>query len=305
MANFHRLIFLFFLSFFSFNSFAVETFPANRTYCAGPAFHDTTCGVANFSRFESLSSALDFMMPLCQAQVRPNGLTECRRDSDKISYLYSNNWSSRSPQLVYSCPANSYAWGTASVCACSDGFNLKNGQCVDPNYVEPPDPCEGLDQYCETLRNKADEWVVNNKKSPSLLCLKPSVFVPVIGGGASYWDDRFPGCSRGCLMLPGGFSVSYQDDEDKWVTSGTGTYQGSDCSPEDIQDTEDPENPEPQEPEMAKKPDPNCPIGHYSGTYNGTKVCLPPKSSSGVTFFPLNILGIMFFSMAIFGVTSL
>ena len=180
MAYRFRLIFLFFLSFFSFNSSAVETFPANRTYCAGPAFHDTACSVPNSSRFESLSSALDFMMPLCQAEVRPNNINECRRDSSKISYLYSNNWYSRIPQIVYSCPANSHAWGTASVCACSDGFNLKNGQCVDPNYVEPPDPCEGLNEFCASQFMSETPWDTSGNSRPSSVCKKPTQ--NVLGG---------------------------------------------------------------------------------------------------------------------------
>ena len=285
MANIHRLIVLLFLSFLSFNSFsAISKVQGYRT---------STSKSISASSLEDLCSLMVSSSYFHSQYIAPGStnfslsVNSCSYPSSSITtyFTLSNGIPSSSNRTVPidlttpSCPSNSSPSG--SQCTCNEGYEEKNGNsCVLP---EPPDPCEGLDQYCETLRNKADEWVVNNKKSPSLLCSKPSVFVPVIGGGASYWDDRFPGCSRGCLMLPGGFSVSYQDDEEKWLTSGTGTYQGSDCSPEDIQDTEDPENPEPQEPELAKKPDPNCPIGHYSGTYNGTKVCLPPKSSSGVT----------------------
>ena len=274
MANFHRLIVLFFLSFLSFNSFSASanSFSVPSTYNT-QHFPSPAASSSQADACKKGAALWASAMNFPSASGTWNGSWSC--------YYNDGAGSSRGDSLnIYkNCPENSTASG--SQCICNEGYEEKDGNsCVLP---EPPDPCEGLDQYCETLRNKADEWVVNNKKFPSLLCSKPSVFVPVIGGGASYWGDRFPGCSRGCLMLPGGFSVSYQDDEEKWITSGTGTHQGSACSPEDIQDTEDPENPEPQEPELAKKPDPNCPIGNYLESYNGLKVCMPPKSSSGVT----------------------
>ena len=212
MANIYRLIVLFFLSFLSFNSSAVETFPANRTYCAGPAFHDTACSVPNSSRFESLSSALDFIMPLCQAQIRPDNVIQCRRDSDKISYLYSNNWSSRSPSLVYSCPANSYAWGTASVCTCSDGFNLKNGQCVDPNYVEPPDTCKEIESTCSSFKNERIPrfQVYYSGSTPGGACSNPPL------------DN----CSKGCYLQFTGITVYYKDNEGRSIASGPASFTG-------------------------------------------------------------------------------
>lgn len=259
MANIHRLIVLLFLSFLSFNSFSSPRLVGQ-------------CGW-----YKKSSESAQYNSCINNPAISPHYFTF--KFSDEEHPIPDSFFPLRT---YYGCYKNEYYDSSTDSCvnSCPPGYETNGNLCVLP---EPPDPCKGLDQYCQTLRNKSDEWVVNNKKSPSLLCSKPSVFVPVIGGGASYWDDRFPGCSRGCLILPGGFSVSYQDNDNKWITSGTGTYQGSDCSPEDIQDTEDPENPEPQEPELATKPDPNCRIGDSLESYNGIKVCLPPKSSSGVT----------------------
>lgn len=275
MANIHRLIVLLFLSFLSFNSFSLEKTPY---YYSGNFSGEFSTIDSYCSAFLNYYSSINPKYSSLSIYQNDKGTWICRA-YDPNPNAGSGAYQTNTPFLGYKCPQNSTASGTQ--CTCNEGYEEKNGNsCVLP---EPPDPCKGLDQYCETLRNKSDQWVVNNKKSPSLLCSKPSVFVPVIGGDSSYWDDRFPGCSRGCLMLPSGFDVSYKDDNDKWITSGSGLHQGSSCSPEDIQDTEDPENPEPQEPELATKPDPNCRIGDSLQSYNGTKVCLPPKSSSGVT----------------------
>lgn len=288
MANIHRLIFLLFLSFFSFNSSAA----LNKVYL----YYSGTMNFGYVSSYEELCSlghafyssdsskpsnwvSLTFHTTICNETRYQGYRTGFLSNGTPVGGDNSSNRYGFPIAKSLMCPLNSSSSG--SQCICNEGYEEKDGNsCVLP---EPPDPCKGLDQYCETLRNKSDQWVVNNKKSPSLLCSKPSVFVPVIGGDSSYWDDRFPGCSRGCLMLPSGFDVSYKDNNDKWITSGNGLHQGSSCSPEDIQDTEDPENPEPQEPELATKPDPNCRIGDSLESYNGTKVCLPPKSSSGVT----------------------
>lgn len=269
MANRFRLIFLFFLSFLSLNSSAVETFPANKTYCAGPAFHDTACSVPNSLRFESLSSALDFMMPLCQAQIRPGNLTECRRDSDRISYLYSNNWSSRSPNLVYSCPANSHAWGHASVCACSDGFNLKNGQCVDPNYVEPPDLCESLAEKCETL-NGSKKWITGLRRDVGYKPFKTCTPAGLV-----------PGCNKGCVINSSGNGVFYKDQSGDYYFEGEGTISSETCFPMAEGNGEQPkeeDNPLPP----SEPPEKPCKTGEYQGTVNGTKVCLPAKSKETI-----------------------
>ena len=165
------------------------------------------------------------------------------------------------------CPDNSSASG--SNCQCNDGYKENK----EGNACEKPDACEGLADYCESLRSKSDNWSMKGNKDPALVCMKPQEFVPCIGCDSSDWKDRFPGCDRGCLLQSDGFSMKYKDDdEDEWFTNGRGKYQGSDCSPKDIEDTEEGEDPE--EEELTERPKAGCKVGEYSGYVNGVKVCI-------------------------------
>ena len=266
MAYRFRLIFLLFLSFFSFNSFAVETFPASVYYCAGPQLHDTSCSVPNSSRFESLTPALDLLMSLCQSN---STVGQCTRHSNKISYIYSGSSYNRVPQSVYSCPSNAMVWGNATTCACKDGFNLKNGQCIDPNYVEPPDLCESLAEKCGTLSG-SKKWIIDLRRDVSYKPFKTCTPAGLV-----------PGCNKGCVINSSGNGVFYKDQSGDYYFEGEGTISSETCFPTSEGNGEPPkeeDNPLPPS-EPSEKP---CKSGEYEGTVSGTKVCLPAKSKETI-----------------------
>lgn len=95
-------------------------------------------------------------------------------------------------------------------------------------------------------------------------------------------DGSFPGCTRGCLGIVGGFTSAFQSDGGEWVTQGTAKFTGSTCDPSVINDLNsqaDPEYEPEDEPNLTEKPD--CPNG-FKGTVNGVSVCVPPKASEGL-----------------------
>lgn len=115
-----------------------------------------------------------------------------------------------------------------------------------------------------------------NKTGVSFTCMSPAA----IGT-----NDPLPGCNKGCMAQVGGFTTSFQSEQGSWVTQGTAKYVGSTCDPSVINDLNADSDPgyEPDEdPKTSEQPDPTCP-GGFKGTVNGVSVCVPPKSSSGVT----------------------
>ena len=265
MVNCFRLIFYLFLFFFFHSAFAAltpisyyaldgysGTYSTPRDACA--SYSPPTDGSYHWSVYQYAENS-----PCLYQKVYPGGYLGSVLKPGPIVRYYSN-----------SCPSNSSLSG--SQCICNEGYEEKNGACVLP---ESPDACDGLADYCETKRGSSSFWSMSGvSRNPSMVCIKPKVFVPVIGGSNSYWDDKFPGCAKGCLMLPDGFSASYADDSGNWITSGEGTYQGSDCSPNAIAETEDDD----ELPEEAEEPSNNCKFG-TPGIVNGLQVCLPPSES--------------------------
>ncbi len=178
-----------------------------------------------------------------------------------------------SPQILstYICPKNSTDVGRQ--CSCNSGYIEDGGQCVEDL---PPDPCELLEPACRGSQNHSVNFQLSGKKTGvSFVCMNPTV----IGS-----DGSFPGCTRGCLGIVGGFTSAFQSDDGQWVTQGSARFTGSTCDPSVINDLNSDSDPEyvPEEnPETTNPPDPSCPNG-FKGTVNGVSVCLPPKSSEGL-----------------------
>lgn len=168
----------------------------------------------------------------------------------------------------FSCPANSSLSG--SDCICNAGFEERGNQCVQ--Y----DPCELLESACSGSQNHSVNFQLGGKKTGvSFVCMNPTS----IGS-----DGSFPGCTRGCLGIVGGFTSAFQSDGGEWVTQGTAKFTGSTCDPSVINDLNadsDPEYEPEDNPSLTDKPDETCPNG-FKGTVNGVSVCLPPKASEGL-----------------------
>ena len=131
-----------------------------------------------------------------------------------------------------------------------------------------------LESACAGSQNHRVNFQLGGKKTGvSFVCMNPLV----IGD-----DGSFPGCTRGCLGIVGGFTSAFQSDDGQWVTQGTAKFTGSTCDPSVINDLNsqaDPEYEPEDEPNLTEKPD--CPNG-FKGTVNGVSVCVPPKASEGL-----------------------
>lgn len=164
------------------------------------------------------------------------------------------------------CPENSSLSG--SECTCNTGFEERGNQCVQ--Y----DACELLESACAGSQNHSVNFQLGGKKTGvSFVCMNPTA----IGS-----DGSFPGCTRGCLGIVGGFTSAFQGDGGDWVTQGTAKFTGSTCDPSvinDLNSDSDPEYEPEDEPNLTEKPD--CPNG-FKGTVNGVEVCVPPKASEGL-----------------------
>lgn len=168
-----------------------------------------------------------------------------------------------------SCPANSKLLDGS--CICETGFLEEGNYCIP----EPEkDPCELLEPACAGSQNHSVNFQLGGKKTGvSFVCMNPVA----IGS-----DGSFPGCTRGCLGIVGGFTSAFQSDGGEWVTQGTAKFTGSTCDPSVINDLNsqaDPEYEPEDEPNLTEKPD--CPNG-FKGTVNGVSVCVPPKASEGL-----------------------
>lgn len=171
----------------------------------------------------------------------------------------------------YVCPANSSLSGNE--CLCNSGFVEENNQCIPEPEI---DPCEMLESACAGNQNFSVNFQLGGKKTGvSFVCMNPVV----IGD-----DGSFPGCTRGCLGIVGGFTSAFQSDGGEWVTQGTAKFTGSTCDPSvinDLNSDSDPEYEPEDNPALTEKPDETCPNG-FKGTVNGVSVCLPPKASEGL-----------------------
>lgn len=251
MANIHRLIVLLFLSFFSFNSFALVS--KSSIYSPSPS-HNPTC-----------SSSSPISTATCVAQHLWG-----HQDASCSSYSPFNNdfvnvscSSSINPSfnvslyiLPGSCPANSSPSG--SECSCNEGYEEKNGSCVLPN---PLDSCEDVVSFCRDLTSKRSDFLVSVSYRPDFVC-QPLSIIPDVPSNLS-------GCKvRGCNFMTFSGSVSYKDAfNGKNYTGGEGSYTGSTCHTADELPAENP-NP----PENADKP---CKVGYSSGLVNGVRLCVP------------------------------
>ncbi len=173
------------------------------------------------------------------------------------------------------CPSNSLSNSSGS-CDCNAGFEeSSDGLMCEPEA--PPDPCEMLASMCAGSQGMSTSFSLPGRKSGvSFTCMSP------VSVGA---DAPLPGCNKGCMAQVGGFTTAYQDNSGSWVTTGTAKYSGATCDPSVINDLNSEADPEyvPEEnPTTSDKPDPSCPNG-FKGTVNGVSVCVPPKSSSGIS----------------------
>lgn len=166
------------------------------------------------------------------------------------------------------CPANSTL--ASGICSCNAGYVEAGNSCV------LPDPCDGLADYCTANANTEREWTQKGVSArPASVCYKPVSVVVGAGGGQL---DRFPGCSRGCNVNTSPGVVKYEDANGGSMLTGYGLFSGGDCSFKDEANTQEPAN----EDNKAEDPDPTCKTG-FKGEVNGVSVCVPAKSSSGVT----------------------
>lgn len=169
-----------------------------------------------------------------------------------------------------SCPENS-SKDSQGFCQCNSGYqeNENGTACIK-------DPCEMLESFCAGSQNfKVSFYLDGNKAGVNFVCMNPLV----IGD-----DGSFPGCTRGCLAIVGGFTMAFQSDGGDWVTQGQAKYTGSTCDPSvinDLNSDSDPEYEPEDNPTLTEKPDETCPNG-FKGTVNGVSVCLPPKASEGL-----------------------
>lgn len=133
-----------------------------------------------------------------------------------------------------------------------------------------------LESACAGSQNHRVNFQLGGKKTGvSFVCMNPTA----IGS-----DGSFPGCTRGCLGIVGGFTSAFQSDGGDWVTQGTAKYTGSTCDPSvinDLNSDSDPEYEPEDNPSLTEKPDETCPNG-FKGTVNGVSLCLPPKASEGL-----------------------
>lgn len=280
MANIHRLIFLLFLSFLSFNSFAAF----NKVYIyyveIGGQSHSSQsysdlCDIA-YAFYSSGSAkpsnwaSSTFTTTICSESSYEGYRTGVDLNGNSVGgerpYDYYRVGFSR----YLSCPKNSTSSGFQ--CICNSGYEEKNGNsCVLP---EPPDPCEGLNEFCAGQFMSETSWDTSGNSHPGSVCKKPS---QNIVGGSGGTTPRFPGCNRGCSVETYPGVVKYQSPfDDSWRTSGDGKYNGQSCNSDS--ETVTPEEPKPEEP----KPEDELPCknGEFSGHVNGIKTCLASKAKN-------------------------
>lgn len=271
MANIHRLIVLLFLSFLSFNSFAL--IPKSIQYKAhrGSPSQDAINEWSN-SKFDAVNVYCSWWIST------DNKIVSCSAvGSNRYQYVHISGSTVYQDTLYIlernSCPQNSTASG--SQCSCNEGYEEKNGNsCVLP---EQPDPCDGLEDFCKKVKGHEFEWETQTKIKDKTICYKPSSVLVGLGGGMK---PRFPGCNRGCGLSGGAYGiVEYvgPDGKESKNYSGYGNATGATCN-------DPPKENEPKEEvhDVESNGKNECPKGYFPGkvTINGleNKTCIPPKS---------------------------
>lgn len=247
-----KSIFLFlFVLFFANKAFAVIT--PKKLYTVNAAAFGRDIGL-----HETAMSACQAMAPTLRVEY-------------SIQCYFESGGRYQLTVLSNQCPANSSLSG--GVCICKAGYLEQGWACVEE---PPPDPCEMLESACAGSQNFSVNFQLGGKKTGvSFVCMNPVV----IGD-----DGSFPGCTRGCLGIVGGFTSAFQSEGGDWVTQGTAKFTGSTCDPSvinDLNSDSDPEYEPEDNPALTDKPDETCPNG-FKGTVNGVSVCLPPKASEGL-----------------------
>lgn len=159
------------------------------------------------------------------------------------------------------CPENSTASG--SQCACSAGFDEKNGQCV------PGNKCSALATYCSGAAGGQRSYAMYDGDATTFCHTPPDDF---------FWDQpKYPGCNQGCMAKTGP-NTGVTDSTGKTLYKGMGTLTGGLCTNGTPTEPSAPDAPPP-----AEKSDPvdkRC--AGQTGTVNGDTVCLPASSATGV-----------------------
>ena len=206
----------------------------------------------------------------CKSFASSMGYSYYRHDNSFCYYRIGNSQYAlpfRWVDLPGRCVSQGGFWN-GSGCTCPHGDD--GVSCVQS------DPCEMLESACAGSQNHRVNFQLGGKKTGvSFVCMNPTA----IGS-----DGSFPGCTRGCLGIVGGFTSAFQSDGGDWVTQGTAKFTGSTCDPSvinDLNSDSDPEYEPEDNPTLAEKPDETCPNG-FKGTVNGVSVCLPPKASEGL-----------------------
>lgn len=259
MANFHRLIVLFFLSFLSFNSFSyvlnidpgAPLNPRIHQNCKGPGF--------NYGNLESsLLPSGHFWVSFSNAMngncMEAYG-TSCPIGTDSVILGRYNRAECVTTNI---CPENSTKQG--GYCVCNAGFEELDNSCVGraPNPIEL---CEGVVSFCRDLTSKRSDFLVSASYRPDFVC-QPLSITPDVPSNLSECKVR------GCNFMTFSGSVSYKDAfNGKTYTGGEGSYTGSTCNTADELPVENP-NP----PENADKP---CKVGYSPGLVNGVRFCAP------------------------------
>ncbi len=212
---------------------------------------------------------------LCSRVASQTGATLSYLSGGYCRQVYPNTPNSYNSLNIFpvaaACPANS-TQQSSTHCVCNSGFreNAQGTACIQI------DPCELLADMCSGSQGKTSAFSLSGKKTGvSFTCMSP----------LSFGGDPLPGCTKGCMAQVGGFTTAFQSDDGNWVTQGTAKYSGSTCDPSVINDLNseaDPEYEPEENPETSNTPDPSCPNG-FKGTVNGVSVCVPPKSSSGIS----------------------
>ena len=209
MANIHRLIVLFFLSFWSFNSFALIP-PSSTVY-----YNDS------LGTYYSVDSACNAFGNSIDGYL---GEFDTWMNSSSLYcyiYYYYNSANPRSKSSLAfniksnSCPQNSTLSGNQ--CICNEGYEEKNGNsCVLP---EQPDLCESLAEKCETLSG-SKKWITGLRRNVSYKPFKTCTPAGLV-----------PGCNKGCVINSSGNGVFYKDQSGDYYFEGEGTISSETCFP--------------------------------------------------------------------------